>query len=465
MSKRQLLSALICQDFASFIAKVFSTINPNTAYLPNWHIDLLADYLEQVRDRKIKRLIINLPPRSLKSICVNVAFPAWLLAKQPSTRIIAASYSSMLALKHSLDTKFVVEADWYQQLFQNTMLSRKHNCKNKFLTTQNGFRFATSVGGSVTGEGGDYLIIDDPHNPTLIDSAKLREKTVEWFEKTFITRLNDQKNGVIIVVMQRLHSEDLTAHLLKSNNWTLLKIPVQAPLTSFYQIKGKKYQFKQGEFLQKERINQSLIDQIEADIGYRNYAAQFMQEPVNSYHNLLPLDAIQFYHSPPEKFDYYLQSWDTALKISEYSDYSVGTCWGVQGETYYFLNMIRQKFTYPDLKIAVEKFAKKYQPKYILIEDQASGQSLIQDLKNAHYGNIVPIKPKYDKVTRFASILDLFETGHILLAAKSVHNHQLLSELTIFPNSKHDDIIDSISQLFNFVKNSNLAKHPSVKLL
>ncbi len=449
---KKLLDAVLRQDFSSFIGKVFHTINPGAEYQANWHIELIADYLEAVRAGEIKRLIINMPPRALKSVCVNVAWPAWLLAQQPYTRIMAASYSSVLSIKHSLDCRLVVNSDWYKKLFPSTILSRKHNQKSKFLTTENGFRFATSVGGSATGEGGDVLIIDDPHNPTQINSLKIRNRAIEWFEQTFVTRLNDKNKGAIVLVMQRLHADDLSAHLLSSGGWELLKIPAIAPEDMVYDISQKKYKYNKGELLNAKRDQIEFLNNIEQEVGARNYAAQFLQEPLPAGFNLLNLEDISFYEKIPDQFDYYVQSWDTAIKTSEKSDYSVGTCWGVVSNKYYLISMIRKKMSYPELKVEMEKFADKFKPRHLLIEDKASGQSVIQDLKLSGYANIRPISPKLDKVTRFASIVAIFQAEKVFLPRKSAYKRELLRELTTFPNAKNDDIVDSVSQFLNFSK-------------
>lgn len=138
-----------------------------------------------------------------------MAWPAWILGHDPSKRVLVSSYSQTLGIKHSMDCRFVMSSEWYRKLFPDTILSKTHNQKSKFMTTKHGFRFTTSVGGSVTGEGGDVLIIDDPHNPTHIHSDKLRNKVSDWFEQTFSTHLNNREKGAIILVMQRLHEEDL----------------------------------------------------------------------------------------------------------------------------------------------------------------------------------------------------------------------------------------------------------------
>ena len=172
IENKKLLSAILRNNLPCFIHKSFQTINPNCHYDHNWHIDLICDYLNEVEKGNIKRLIINIPPRTLKSVCITVAWPAWLLGQNSKLRIIAASYAQNISIKHSLDCRFIIESEWYKNIFPNTLISKKENRKSKFITTDFGMRFATSVGGSVTGEGGDILILDDPHNPNQINSKK-----------------------------------------------------------------------------------------------------------------------------------------------------------------------------------------------------------------------------------------------------------------------------------------------------
>lgn len=453
MYPQKLLHAVLRKDFDSFINKVFHTINPSVEYQPNWHIRLIAEYLQAVQNGDIKRLIINIPPRSLKSVCVGVAWPAWILGMDPSKRIMSASYSQVLSIKHSLDCRFVLSSNWYQQIFPKTILSKKHNQKSKFMTSENGFRFATSVGGSATGEGGDVLIIDDPHNPSQIHSLKMRTKVIEWFEQTFVTRLNNKNTGSIVLVMQRLHEEDLSGYLLAtSNNWIHLKIPVIAPKNQVFLMNNYEYQYIKGDILHSSRDSSEQLIKLEREVGVHNFAAQYLQEPISNNSAMLSKEDISYYETLPEQFNYLVQSWDTAIKVSENADYSVCTCWGVLDKKYYLISLFRQKLTYPELKSKVDKLAKRYSPKSILIEDKASGQQVIQDLRLDGLANIIAIKPKLDKITRFASVLSLFQAGAVQLPKQAAFNSILLCELLAFPNCKNDDIIDSISQFLNFIK-------------
>lgn len=448
------LHAILRTNFSSFIHKTFNTINPGIKYLPNWHIDLIADYLENARNGNIKRLIINMPPRALKSVCVSVAWPAWILGQDPTQRILVASYSQILGIKHSMDTRFVMQSDWYRKIFSKTILSKKHNQKSKFMTTQHGFRFGTSVGGSVTGEGGDILVIDDPHNPTHIHSPKMRGKAIEWFEQTFSTRLNDRTKGAIVLVMQRLHEEDLSGHLMNSapNVWEILKIPAICPEDRKLIVSGKCIELREGGMLHGARDNQDTLLRLEQEIGVHNFAAQYLQEPISKASVLLSSSDICYASDIPDYFEYYAQSWDTAIKVSEESDYSVCTLWGVIQSTYYLVDVLRKRMTYPELKTTAEKLNARYSPRIILIEDAASGQSLIQDLRADGMMNIVSQKPKLDKITRFAAVIPLFQSSSVILKQNASWLKYFLVEVTTFPHGKHDDVVDSVSQFLGYMK-------------
>ncbi|MEY3197503.1 MAG: hypothetical protein RLZZ59_874 [Pseudomonadota bacterium] len=453
----KILNALLRTDFSSFISKVFCTINPGVEYEHNWHIDLLSDYLSAVQKGEIRRLIINIPPRTLKSVCTSVAWPAWILGQDPTKRIMVASYSQNLSLKHSLDTRLIMTSSWYKRLFPQTILSSKNNTKSKFMTSKNGFRMATSVGSMVTGEGGDLLIIDDPHNPSHINSKVRRENVIDWYEKTFSSRLNNKKTGAVVLVMQRLHEEDLAGHLLNSNlkEWVLLKLPLKTHETITYKIGKNSYSYGLDGVLQNSRYDEKIIEQISSEMGIRDFSAQYLQEPISENDSFLKHSDLVFYEKLEEIPEYVVQSWDTAIKTSEESDYSVCSTWAVIQNSYYLINLFRGKLAYPELKNKILSLNIKYKPKFILIEDHGSGQSIIQDLRSEGMQNIVPIKQKLDKITRFASTVPLFQSGSVKMLQSSSWLSICVRELTCFPNTKHDDVVDSISQFLRYVKNTN----------
>jgi len=389
----------------------------------------------------------------MKSITVSVAWPAWLLGQNPANRIIISSYAQSLANKLSIDTRLIMEQEWYSDSFQNTQFSKDQNEKHKFTTTQRGFRLATSTGGSVTGEGGDFLIVDDIHNPIHIHSKLKRESAIKWFSNTLSSRLDDKKNGVFIIVMQRLHSDDLTGHLLNKGGWELLSLPATTEEVSIIGYGHKIIKIRPPkDILHEERENRKQLKQIKSDLGTASFLAQYQQQPVSNESSIIKLYWFKRYKSPPEDFIQIVQSWDTAIKSLAHNDYSVCTTWGETKNGYYLIDILRQKLEYPDLKKAVINNASKFDSDIVLIEDKASGQSLIQDLRNETKLSIIAINPKLDKVTRMVTVSSIIESGNVYLPYKALWVSDFEEEIMQFPSSSHDDQIDSTSQFLNWTK-------------
>jgi predicted phage terminase large subunit-like protein len=392
-----------------------------------------------------------MPPRYLKSLCVSVAFPAWILGKNPEKRVIVASYSEKLSLKHSMDTRLIMESNFFRNIFSSCILSPRQNEKYKFNTTENGFRFATSVGGTLTGEGADILIIDDPHNPQHVFSNTLREKTLNWFSNTFSTRLNNKKEGVIIIVMQRLHSADLSGYLLARGGWYHLNLQAINEENRLINIGNFTKYLKQDEILFEAREGLQELEVVKNDMGIYNFNAQYQQKPIVIENGMMKKEWLLEYDEDMD-FDNIYLSFDTAIKAEDSSDPTVCTVWGDFKNNYYLINVQRKWLEYPELKREAWDMIEKYRPTAILIEDKASGQSLIQDLKREGKQNIIPIRVNRDKITRFASITPFFEGGRVFLRKNSSWFFDYEYELLTFPRGKHDDQVDSTSQFFNWLR-------------
>lgn len=445
-----------------FIADVFKILNPSTEYSNNWHISLISEYLNAVQHGHIKRLIINLPPRSLKSIIVSVAWPAWILGLDPSKRIIAASYTQSLSTKHSLDTKIIMESELYCQNFSKTKLIR--TTQKKLITSKNGFRYATSIGGSITGEGGDYLIIDDPHNPTYVNSKKMRHKVIDWYENTFATRLNNPKKGAIVLVMQRLCIGDLTDYLKKQgSSWTVLSIPIQSDKKYTYVTFNHHYKYNKNDILDKTRYDLNVLNQIKQSIGLHNFNAQYLQKP-NLSRQILSNDMILQIDNMPTKYEFIVQSWDTASQTSNNADFSVCATFGVYKKKYYLINLFKARVQYTELKTNALKLIQEYKPMYVLIENKSSGQALIQELKILH-DNIIPQTPKIDKLMRLETNINIIQSGTLVFPKNSTWINDVILELTEFPNGKHDDIVDCITQFLSFIKYRINIQMPRIRSL
>jgi predicted phage terminase large subunit-like protein len=444
-----LLNAVCRTDFLSFARKCFDLLSPGASFLPNWHLCALAYELEQVRLGATKRLIINMPPRSLKSIVCSVAFPAFVLGHDPAKRFIVASYASDLAIKHANDSRAVLSSPWYRNLFPGTRISRTKNTEFEVVTTQHGFRLATSVDGTLTGRGGDVLIVDDPLKPTDALSDSKRERVNDWYRNTLVSRLDDKRKGAIIIVMQRLHAEDLPGMLLRtSNDWTRLSLPAIAEQEETIQIGADQYHTRRvGDVLHPEREPQSVLDSQRSQMGPETFAAQFQQAPIPPGGVMIRRDWVRRYDQLPTRTSScrVIQSWDTASKEGAHNSFSVCTTWLYHEKQYYLIDVLRDRFDYPTLRARAISHAHEHKSHIILIEEAGVGTGLVTELRNAGLWAIA-VKPEHDKQTRMSIQSGKFESGRVLFPNQTSWLADLETELFAFPNGLYDDQVDSISQ-------------------
>jgi predicted phage terminase large subunit-like protein len=449
-SDGRLLQALLRNDFRAFVEKTFLTLTPGQTFIRSWHIEAIAYQLERVRRGEIKRLIINMPPRSLKSIMSSVAFPAFVLGLDPSRRIICASYSGELAKKHSNDFRAVLDSSWYRSTFPGTRVGPFKNSETEIELTARGFRLATSVAGTLTGRGGDIIIVDDPLKPDDAFSETKRTNANQWFTNTLLSRLDDKRTGAIVVVMQRVHMDDMTGFLTaQSDEWEILNLPAIAECDETVLCwEGTPYFRKSGEVLSPEREPLDVLEALKLQIGSDGFSAQYQQMPVPPGGAMVKRHWIVRYKELPPQSEriMVLQSWDTANKGGPQNDWSVCTTWIVaRKKRWYLINVWRGRVDYPALKSAVESQAKQWAARRILVEDAGSGTLLVQELRGRVSG-IIAVRPEGDKATRMAVASAKFEAGQAFLPERAPWLADLETELFAFPGSRHDDQCDSISQ-------------------
>jgi len=440
-------------DLATFIERSFRRLNPQLGFQSNWHIDVMAAKLTSVMKGEAKRVIINLPPRHLKSISVTTAFIAWYLGHYPSRHVIAASYGHDLAEKLARDCRNVMISPYYLATFA-TRIAAERKAIADFMTVQEGSRMATSVGGVLTGRGADLIVIDDPLKPDEALSETKRTSVNEWYDNSLLSRLNDKENGSIVITMQRLHQDDLVGHVLEQDGWEVVSFPAIAEEDEVHDIDtllGRRRILRmKGEALHPARESIATLKIIRQSIGDYNFASQYQQTPLPKGGAMVKLSWLQFLepHEMPPRFSTIIQSWDTANKTSELNDYSVCTTWGYSNGKFYLLDVFRKRLNYPDLKRAFMELKLKHRPTSIIIEDKASGTQLIQDLKADSILNIKGIEhiPGTDKITRFHSKTALFENGAVFLPKQASWMEEYVRELTGFPGTKFDDQVDSTTQ-------------------
>jgi predicted phage terminase large subunit-like protein len=456
--KKAFHDLMLQRHFGLFLRRSLKTLNPEQRYLPNWHIRAIEYQLERIRRGEITRLIINMPPRHLKSLTVSVAFPAFLLGHEPWHRIFAISYSSDLSSKHASDFRSIVESAWYRRAFPKMRISR--SLEDEVWTTARGFRRSTSVYGTLTGLGGDIFIIDDPQKPVDAQSDTQRSRLNHWVSNTLMSRLDSKQTGVIIVVMQRVHLNDLSGYLIESGGWVVLSLPAIAEQDETVAIgDGVFHSRAAGQALHPELEPLESLEKLRFEIGSDVFAAQYQQAPVPPGGCMIRREWLRYYDKLPERTyrTRIIQSWDTAAKDGAQNDWSVCTTWMQVDNCYYLIDLTRGRYEYPRLRDVAIAQAQKHRPHCILIEDASTGTALAQELKKSYFGGSVRLVPiERDKIGRLYVHQAKFEDGRVLFPKNASFLPALEAELLTFPQGKTDDQVDSLSQALSYKPGYNL---------
>jgi len=446
------LDAVVRNDLYAFIQAAFPIVTGGQGLQRNWHLEAMAAALSDVINGKCRRLIITVPPRSLKSICASVDLPAFVLGHRPNRNIICVSYSEVLSRKHGNDCRALMHSPFYRRIFPRTRISSSKDTEIEIKTIAGGSRLTTSVGGTLTGRGGNLLIIDDPLKPQDAQSESARESLKQWYSNTLLSRLDHKSEGPIIVVMQRLHPDDLVGHLLEQGGWMHLNLPAIAETECSIALGNNRYHHRRiGELLHPERENQAALEELKTVMGSMEFSAQYQQAPIPLGGNLIKWSWFKFYNEPPtpQPGDRLIVSWDTAMSSNELSDYSVCVALLVRGETVYVLEVKRERLEYPELKRTVSLDHRRWRqiaPAYsLLIEKKGAGLSLIQDLRRENI-HAIGVEPVGDKVLRMAAQTAPIEAGTLHLPVNALWLDEFKKEVLSFPQSRHDDQIDALSQ-------------------
>jgi hypothetical protein len=351
-SPANMYAELLRHDLCAFIHRSFLQLNASTQFLPNWHIELLAAKLEEVRRGTCKRLIINVPPRHIKSHATSIAFPAWLLGHDPSKKVLVVTYAQDFSDKLARDSRELMRSPFYQALFDTRPSSE---AISEYETTAGGYRLSTSIGGGLTGRGADIIIIDDPLKADEALSDTRRRSVNEWYDNTLRSRLNSQEDGAIIIVMQRLHADDLVAHVEANEPWDVVSIPAIAEHDEIYEFftpyGHRRIVRNDGDTLQPNLVSRDKLELLRRGMTDYNFAAQYQQNPQPPSGIIVKREWFKFYTpaEKPKEFSRVIQSWDTASKETELANYSVCTTWGLKTTACIFSTCFAVSSTFPAL--------------------------------------------------------------------------------------------------------------------
>jgi predicted phage terminase large subunit-like protein len=447
---RHALSALLRTDLLAFLERAFRDIDPRNRLLIVDYVELLTEALHDVAAERNRRLIINLPPRHLKSVLASIVFPAWLLGRDPRLRIAVVSHGQGLARDLALRTLRLVTSDWYADIFPETRLRSDRAGAMDFETTEGGGRYAASLDTGVTGRGFDVIIVDDPLSAHDARSAAERERVKEAYDGMIASRLDDPGRGAIIVVHQRLHEDDLTGHLLPKGGWRHISLPLVAEEEAKYRIGSRIWTRQVGEPLVPALYSPDEIRKIRAERGEAIFATQYQQNPMASQGELLHSDHIGYFDELPAAARRITLSFDTAVKVSESASYTVCLVIGSDGYHHYVIDVMRQRLDPVQARDAAVRLTQYHKPGVILIEDASSGPGLARMLsERGHRSELRPTRGR-DKEERFQTHLHMFVEGRVFVKRNEPWTVDLVNEWMRFPFGRHDDQVDAMSQYLDW---------------
>jgi predicted phage terminase large subunit-like protein len=443
-------------DFNVFLEKAFAELN-TAPFLPNWHLERLAWECRLFADCATRRLIIGMPPRHLKSTIGSVALPAWILGRNPAAKIICASYGEDLAKDFSDQTRRLMNSESYARAFPNVKLEKSTDMHLR--TLQGGERYATTVGGAITGKGAHFIIVDDPMKYQDIGSEARRDDVAKWLFN-LPTRLDNPNTGGILVIAQRLHEDDVIGRLTDHGGWKPVILSLIAVQDEYHQLGPNRFHDrKAGEVLHPARIDKDRAAQLALEIGKADFHAQYQQSPLPANSGCLDLGMFKRFTAPPKAFEHIFFSVDVA-SIANGGDYSVCTIWGYVEQRFYLLHLWRKQVSFPELRKAMLDLDNEWAPSLIIVEAVGSGEALYQDLCQTLGDYITKCYPRGSKLHRFETVIPLINNGQVLIPSRAPWLDTLIKELQAFPQGKHDDQVDSISQmLFNWKRAVQLTRY------
>jgi predicted phage terminase large subunit-like protein len=484
------LDRLNCEEnLVDFVEGAWKYIDPNP-YRSGWHLQAIAEHLEAVARGEIRRLVINIPPRTSKSSMVSVCFPAWTWSLPqtgplagPHVQFLFASYAQTLSVRDSIKTRRLIESPWYQQRWnQHFQITSDQNTKIRFDNNKGGYRLATSVDGALTGEGGSIIVVDDPHNANEVESDLVRQGTLEWWDQSMSTRLNDPKTGAYIVIMQRLHESDLTGHILEKDvgNWTHLCLPMRFEpdrrcITPWFIDERE-----DGELLIPERFGEAEVSELERRLGPFAAAGQLQQRPQPKGGGIIKREwwnlwdesistAQGFQKTVFPPFEYVIASLDTAYTTKQENDYSALTIWGIwtdkqMNRRIMLIYAWQERLEFPELSAKVLQSCNKFKVDKLLIESKAAGISVAQELRRhlseGSWGIQLLDPGRGDKVARAYAIQHLFSDG-MVYAPDFDWADKVISQCESFPKGSHDDLVDSMTQALTHLRVIGFAEKPT----
>lgn len=497
----QVQAEMARNDLRVFVKQAWHQVEPKP-YVSNWHIDAVCDHLAYVTIGEIRNLIVNIPPRSTKSLLAGVLWPVWDWLQDPRSQFMCASYASELAIRDAEKARRLITSGWFQERYGTEFfLDAKDNRKTRYLNNHGGHRISTSVGAKTTGDGGDKILVDDPHNAKEVYSDAKRMAVLNWWDNAMRSRLNDPTTGQKILIGQRTHDNDLFGHVIdtEGDRWVVLCLPMEFerkrrcityanPRGAIITEEEKREldpifidpRKKDGELLNEQRFGPEEVETERHGMSTRDYSAQFQQDPTSGDGLILKRKYWRQWVYPPGSSQagkpmpmpemlQIISVYDTAFEKDEEADFSARTSWGLfeweekPGKSeinLILLERMNDRLSFPELKEAAIEHKEVYNPDVTLIEKKASGHSLIQELRQAGVKvKGIPLDGK-DKIFRAHMVEDVLRSGRVWYIPR-VWAQEVINQCAKFPVGQNDDLVDTCVIAWAYVRRLGLVELPS----
>lgn len=455
-------TVLLAKEFRLFVAEAWPHIE-TAPLIWNWHMEALCDHYQAVSEGRIKKLLVNVPPGTSKSLLTSVFWPAWEWTWNPKTRWFFASYDQALSLRDSVKCRTLINSRWYQARWSHVFkLTGDQDAKGLYYTDKGGYRMASSVTGHGTGEHPHRIVADDPQDRKGAESETERKSVTEWWNLTMSTR-GVSLEASRVVCMQRLHELDLSGVILQDpDGWEHICLPMRFEPGRMKptSLGWTDPRTKKGELLAPRQFPEEAVRSLEKALGSYGTAGQLQQRPAPAEGGIIKEAWWKFYHEIPLPFDKVLFSWDATFDKTDDADYVVGQCWGLKGSDAYLLDQVREQMEFTDTVKAVKALHSKWS-KWpgllrdrgavipVLIENKANGPAIISSLRHEVPG-ILPWPPKgvrmESKEARLQGVSPAIESGNVHLPFGASFSRSLIDEASAFPNGANDDQLDALSQ-------------------
>ena len=439
---------LLRTDFLAFARKAIRE-KDGTVVSKDRYLEYLATELMKVVDGETKRLVVNMPPRHLKTAMASVCLSAWILAHKPNTKILLITYTEALAREIARAIRSILQAGWFKQLF-DTRIEKGHAEVMKFATTAGGEVYAASIDGSITGFGADLIIVDDPHNITDAGHPKKLASTIDRFDTLVMSRLNNRKQGRLVVIAHRIHDQDLSAHLLAAGGWTHILLPLMATRDQVYDTAYGPWHRRKDTLLRPDADDLNEVARLRATLVNPPIELLYQQDA-----DVQALPSITAEHFPLYSPDSlgpvcYAISVDTGTDKGDRNSFSAVQTWASDGANHYLVEQFRQRCDFDDLERVVKRFCRRYGCP-ILVERTANGPALISKLTRKQRKRVHEITPRGSKAARFRPHIEKILAGRVHLPRNAPFYSDLVKEFVEFPHGRYTDQVDAFTQYMDWV--------------